>query len=69
MTANSAQLLVDALQQVIDAGQPAHAARARELVDELTAAIASGDVRTELAGAARELLDSYLHDPYLTRNS
>lgn len=60
--------LIASLRQVVDAGQPAHATRARELVDELSAALASGESRLASATAAHELLDAYLHDPYLTRN-
>ena len=61
--------LIASLQQVVTAGQPAHVTRARELVDELSTALASGDSGLTSATAAHELLDAYLHDPYLTRNS
>ena len=60
--------LIASLRQVVEAGQPAHAARAGELVDELADALTSGESNPASTTAAHELLDAYLHDPYLTRN-
>ncbi len=60
--------LIAALQQVIESGQPAHAARARELVAALSAGPGEPGSPPETTAAAHELLDAYLHDPYLTRN-
>jgi mannose/cellobiose epimerase-like protein (N-acyl-D-glucosamine 2-epimerase family) len=52
-----------ALQEIVDRGQPAHAAEAARLLWRLTTD--PGDAEA-LADAAA-LVDAYLHDPYLTR--
>jgi hypothetical protein len=54
------------LQQVIDHGGPAQAARARELL----AALRTGEgASAEVLAAAQALVDAFLHDPYLTRRT
>jgi mannose/cellobiose epimerase-like protein (N-acyl-D-glucosamine 2-epimerase family) len=52
-----------ALQEIIDRGQPAHAAEAARLLARLAT---DPDDAQSLADAAA-LVDAYLHDPYLTR--
>ena len=54
--------LRDRLAEVADCGAPAQAAHARSL---LTRLVDNDDATTEQE--ARELIDAYLHDPYLTR--
>jgi phage gp36-like protein len=51
------------LQELVDHGQPAHAAAAARLLARLAA---DPDDAEALADAAA-LVDAYLHDPYLTR--
>jgi hypothetical protein len=56
-------VMLSLLQHVIDHGAPAQAARAREIAAALTRDPDSAELRR----AARELIDAFLHDPYLTR--
>jgi hypothetical protein len=52
------------LREILERGQPAHAAEAARLLARLAAD--PGDARAMSDGAA--LVDAYLHDPYLTRH-
>jgi hypothetical protein len=54
--------LRDRLAEVVDRGAPAQAVHARTLLAKLAD---NDDATTEQE--ARELIDAYLHDPYLTR--
>ena len=51
------------LAQVVNSAAPAQSERARQFLDALDGA--PWDDSTE--AAARELIDAYLHDPYLTK--
>ena len=55
--------LRDRLTEVADRGAPAQAAHAQALLTKLAD---KDDAATEQE--ARELIDAYLHDPYLTRS-
>jgi len=55
--------LRDRLTEVAERGAPAQAERAHALLTQLT----DGDDAT-VEHEARELIDAYLHDPYLTRS-
>jgi hypothetical protein len=52
-----------ALQEIVDRGQPAHAAEASALL----ARLAADPVDAAALADADALVDAYLHDPYLTR--
>jgi mannose/cellobiose epimerase-like protein (N-acyl-D-glucosamine 2-epimerase family) len=51
------------LQELVDRGQPAHAAEAARLL----ARLAADPDDAQALGDAADLVDAYLHDPYLTR--
>lgn len=51
------------LHEVVDRGQPAHAERARQLLDRLR----DDPHDAAAADTAATLVDAYLNDPYLTR--
>ena len=51
------------LAQVVGSAAPAQSKRAQQLLDALD----SGPWDDATEAAARELIDAYLHDPYLTK--
>ncbi len=51
------------LAQVVASAAPAQSERAQQLLDALD----SGPWDDATEAAARELIDAYLHDPYLTK--
>jgi hypothetical protein len=55
--------MMSLLQHIIEHGAPAQAARAREVASAL---VRDPDSQ-ELRRTADALIESYLHDPYLTR--
>lgn len=56
--------LRDRLAEVAAKGAPAQSHRATELLEKLQVAGLDNSSRAE----ARQLIDAYLHDPYLTKN-
>ena len=54
---------LERLREVVDRGQPAHAERAQQLLDQLR----DDPHDAAAADAAAALVDAYLNDPYLTR--
>ena len=51
------------LAQVVNSAAPAQSERARQFLDALD----GGPWDDSTEAAARELIDAYLHDPYLTK--
>ena len=51
------------LGQVADSAAPAQSERAQQFLDALD----SGPWDDSIEAAARQLIDAYLHDPYLTK--
>ena len=51
------------LRQVVTSAAPAQSERAQQILDALD----SGPWDDATEAAARELIDAYLHDPYLTK--
>ena len=51
------------LAQVVSSAAPAQSERAQQFLDSLD----SGPWDDATEAAARELIDAYLHDPYLTK--
>jgi hypothetical protein len=51
------------LHQIIEHGQPAAAAQAKQLLSRIEADPDDADARAD----AEALVDAYLHDPHLTR--
>ena len=55
--------LREQLTQVVTSAAPAQSERAQQLLDALD----GGPWDNSTKAAARELIDAYLHDPYLTK--
>lgn len=55
--------LREQLTQVVTSAAPAQSERAQQLLD----ALGGGPWDNSTEAAARELIDAYLHDPYLTK--
>ena len=55
--------LREQLGQVVGSAAPAQSERAQQILDALD----SGPWDDATEAAARELIDAYLHDPYLTK--